>query len=267
MSDLEFIEKTKLEKLFGMDSGYVLNFSNRTFAAFVVGSTGKDIYDERYTYGSGSKANRLRAFWDLESNYLTAKLTSDMLEYCRDSSDGVQNLWNDCHQIVDRLRKMMPVPDVDALIVGETNLDFLAETIRSAIEQHKPESGLDRLHTYVTKRIRGLCEEQGINVSNDKPLHSLIGEYIKSLRRDGLVESEMTDLILKSSISIMDRFNDVRNNWSLAHDNPLLSKHESLLILNYMTNFLNFVSAIEQERKSRVAKQDAAASIDDDLPF
>jgi hypothetical protein len=30
MSDLKFIEREKLEKLFGMKSGYVLNFSDRT---------------------------------------------------------------------------------------------------------------------------------------------------------------------------------------------------------------------------------------------
>jgi hypothetical protein len=35
MSDLTALEKRKLEKLLGMDSGYVLNFSNKTFAEFV----------------------------------------------------------------------------------------------------------------------------------------------------------------------------------------------------------------------------------------
>jgi len=40
----------------------------------------------------------------------------------------------------------------------------------------------------------------------------------------------MTERILKSSISILDAFNDVRNNKSLAHDNPVLNRNESLLI-------------------------------------
>jgi len=43
MSDLAFIEKTKLEKLFQMGGGYVLDFWNRTFADFVLESTGRDI--------------------------------------------------------------------------------------------------------------------------------------------------------------------------------------------------------------------------------
>jgi hypothetical protein len=38
MSDLTFIEKTKLEKQFQMGGGYVLDFSNRTLAEFVADS-------------------------------------------------------------------------------------------------------------------------------------------------------------------------------------------------------------------------------------
>ena len=34
MSDLSSIEKRKLERLLGMGSGYVLNFSDRTFSEF-----------------------------------------------------------------------------------------------------------------------------------------------------------------------------------------------------------------------------------------
>jgi len=39
MSDLSSIEKLKIEKLFGMDSGYVLDFSNRTFHEFTILTT------------------------------------------------------------------------------------------------------------------------------------------------------------------------------------------------------------------------------------
>jgi hypothetical protein len=59
MSDLTNLEKRKLEKLLGMASGYVLNFSNKTFSEFVMDCTGLNIFDPRYEYASGSKANRL----------------------------------------------------------------------------------------------------------------------------------------------------------------------------------------------------------------
>ena len=36
MANLTYVDKLQLEKLFGMGSGYVLNFSDKTFQEFVV---------------------------------------------------------------------------------------------------------------------------------------------------------------------------------------------------------------------------------------
>jgi hypothetical protein len=99
MSDLTYLEKRKLEQFLGMASGYVLDFSNRTFAEFVLDSTGCDIYDSRYDYGSGSKANRLRAFWLKEPNSVVGKLMNEMIEY----GGGREDLKEPCRQIVARL--------------------------------------------------------------------------------------------------------------------------------------------------------------------
>lgn len=44
-------------------TGYVLNFSDRTFAEFFHDNLGIDIYTDKYNYASGSKANRMRGFW------------------------------------------------------------------------------------------------------------------------------------------------------------------------------------------------------------
>jgi hypothetical protein len=63
-----------------MSSGYVLDFSNRTFEELIYESTGKEIYDEKYNLNSGSKANRLRAFWEIESNYVVGKLIGDIFD-------------------------------------------------------------------------------------------------------------------------------------------------------------------------------------------
>jgi hypothetical protein len=56
MSDLTATEKRKLERLLAMGDGYILNFSNRTFSDFVLDSTGRDIYAEKFNYGSGCKS-------------------------------------------------------------------------------------------------------------------------------------------------------------------------------------------------------------------
>src|SRR5882762_5377982 len=100
MSDLTATEKRRFEKLLGMNSGYVLNYSNREFAEFVMDSTGHDIFDSRYDHGSGSKANRLRAFWKKEDNHIVAKLMSDVLDDIDRPSADIEI----CRLIVKRLR-------------------------------------------------------------------------------------------------------------------------------------------------------------------
>ena len=144
----------------------------------------------------------------------------------------------------------------------------MANEVREAIDKNRPEAGLDRLHTFVVKYVRALCDERGITTDRDKALHSLFGEYVRRLHDQGHIESEMTERILKSSISVFEAFNHVRNNQSLAHDNPMLNYDEALLIFNHVASSIRFIRALEaklRERGRRRPEQEMAA--DDDIPF
>jgi hypothetical protein len=251
VSDLAFIERMRLERFFGMGSGYVLDFSNRTFAEFVADSTGCDIYSDKYDDGSGSKANRLRAFWAEESNHLAGKLTSDLLDYytsihptARDDPE-----FEECRRVAQRLQQGAPVEDFDSVTSRLSGRDFEAvvRAVKGAIDKNEPDAGLDRLHTFTVKYVRSVCKNRGIGVDRNKALHSLFGEYVKRLRSDGLIESDMTERILKSTISTMEAFNRVRNDQSLAHDNPVLSYDESLLIFNHVCSVLRFIRDLEAQ--------------------
>jgi hypothetical protein len=50
---------------------------------------------------------------------------------------------------------------------------------------------------------------------------------------------------LRTSISNLDSFNDIRNNRSFAHDNPILNYEESVLIFNNISSTIKFIEAIE----------------------
>lgn len=272
MSDLNFMEKAKLEQLFQMGGGYVLDFSNRTFAEFVTEATGRDIYDPEYDQASGSKANRLRAFWSQEPNHLVCKLTNDLLEYCRPAAgSGGDNsgLFAECERIAARLLQSAPVDALDAITPEGTERGFeeLSRAVRGSIERNEPEAGLDRLHTYVTKLIRTLAERRGVLVTRDKPLHSIFGEYVKALRGADLIESEMTERILKSSIGTMEAFNRVRNESSYAHDNPTLSYDESLLIFNHVCSAVRFIRGLEARAEQAAAAGPSKEWKDDEIPF
>ncbi|GIW89872.1 MAG: hypothetical protein KatS3mg109_0304 [Pirellulaceae bacterium] len=271
MSDLTFIEKMKLEKLFQMGGGYVLDFSNRTLAEFVAESTGRDIYDAKYDYASGSKANRLRAFWTQEPNHLVGKLLDDLLKYCRPALNDPdqRGLYEECQDIVHRLQQSAPVEALDAITAQGTEQGFevLARQVRDCIERNEPEAGLDRLHTFVTKLIRTLVEKWGIPVDRAKPLHSLFGAYIKAIRNAGLIKSEMTERILKSCISTMEAFNMVRNQESLAHDNPVLDYDESLLIFNHVCSAVRFIKALEARAERAAITPEGQEAADDEIPL
>ncbi len=77
------LERGCLEELFGMGSGYVMDFSNRTFGEFFRENAKVDIYAEKYAFNGDSKAKRLRAFIEVETDALVGKMLAELLEYWR----------------------------------------------------------------------------------------------------------------------------------------------------------------------------------------
>jgi hypothetical protein len=287
MSDLTTSEKRKLERLFEMDSGHALNFTHRTLAEFIEEQTGRDVYAKDYPQrGSGSKAWKLRAFWEVEPNHLCGRLVSALIDYRvelltqQEAGGGgffdvnrlpdEERLVEECRRIAARLSQGGAVAEIGAIAAPVPARDFeaVAREVQEAIRRNLPEAGLDRLHTFVVKFVRSICTKRGITVTRDKALHSLFGEYVRALRKADLIESEMTERVLKSSISTLEGFNDVRNEQSLAHDNPMLNYEESLLIFNHVAATIRFVKALE-DKLARPASAAAPEprSPDDDLPF
>lgn len=99
MSSLTTAEKRNFEILLGMSSGYVLHFSDKTFAEFFLEDFSINIDHEKYqTYGT-SKANRLRSFWNQDEDHLVGKVLEQLLLMCDNKSD----LYNKCKITINRL--------------------------------------------------------------------------------------------------------------------------------------------------------------------
>jgi len=261
MSNLNFKEKRYLEKILGMSGGYVLDFSNRTMQEFIIDILGVDIYIDKYSIKGDSKANRLRAFWEIESNYHVGFLLEKFLDYWltqvhtgeRNIDYTDENLHKVCAKIIDRLKSGGSVENLDSIKPNskDESFDKLVSSIKHSINNNEPETGIDRLHTFVIKYVRELCLKYNIEFDKDTPLHSLFGMYVKYLNVSKLIESEMTIRILKSSISVLEAFNSVRNNQSFAHDNSILNYNESLLIFNDISNVIRFIEAIEKQNEPK----------------
>lgn len=249
MSDLTLFEKKKLDMWLEMGDGYLLNFTNRSFGELVFHSVGIDIYDDKYAERSGSKANRFRSFWDKENNYTVGKVLKDIFENWSlyRALNSPENPPVDAIQIVKRLMDNAPVPEIDSIkpLTPEKEFEQLVQSIKKSIEENRPEEGLDRLHTYLIKFFRQKCSSHGFEADKSTPLHSLVGKYSKLLTDKGFLESEISEKILKSSISVLDTFNKVRNDHSYAHDNKVLNYDESILIFGYVTNLIKFIQQVD----------------------
>lgn len=164
------------------------------------------------------------------------------------ATEEVRATYEECSKAVARLSGSDGAHELIALIPNSPEREFsiLAREVRESIERNEPEVGLDRLHTFTVKYFRVLCKKHGISSDKDKPLHSLVGEYVKVLRERGYLESEMTERILKSSISTLEAFNKVRNDQSLAHDNRMLNYDESLVIYAHVASSIRFLEALER---------------------
>lgn len=79
MSSLTDIEKRYLEKLFGMQSGYVLDYSDATFGEFF-NRHGVNIHATKYQIYGTSKAKKMRSFWECEPDTLVGQVLSEMLD-------------------------------------------------------------------------------------------------------------------------------------------------------------------------------------------
>ena len=134
MAHISHLQKMLLERLFLMEGGYVLDFSNNTFQRFIADSVKVNIYDGKYATFGDSKANRLRAFWDLEEDRIVGKLTSDLLNYIktkamlgsREIAACMDNhgLYDECVSLANALN------GADTkLKEGQEELDFLTQEV------------------------------------------------------------------------------------------------------------------------------------------
>lgn len=115
MSNLNRSERRKLEKLFDMESGYVLNFSDRTFRDFF-DEYRVEIDAEQYKAKGTSKANRMRTFWDIADNHIAGRVIEGLIDYATDEQcfadvNPLPPLIDSCMKIAKQLLNSQPVAE------------------------------------------------------------------------------------------------------------------------------------------------------------
>jgi hypothetical protein len=79
-------------------------------------------------------------------------------------------------------------------------------------------------------------------------LHARVGRYVKALKAERNL-TEMSERIIKSSISTFEAMNDIRNNKSFAHDSKnLVPMDEAKLIYDSVTALLRFLKTVDAQK-------------------
>lgn len=254
MVALKHSQMRSIDKAFGMEDGYVLEFSNRLFSEFFDDEFHVDIYGDRYSHKGNSKACRLRAFIETEEEFIVARVLRRLWEeqmalpnyFLREDYDQIRTKFL---TILEQIEGGGAIPSTDAIerFTSDETLEELIAAINRDIGANKPEAAIDRLHTYCMKKFGHLLDGYSVEWTRSEPLHSRAGKYVKALEKSHNL-SNLSRQIIKNSIGVFDKFNHTRNNDSLAHDNVLLSAAEARFIYDSVTALLRFIKALENEK-------------------
>lgn len=242
-----------IERALVMDQGYVLDFSNRTIEMFFEDYFRINFYSDSYSFNGESKAKRLRAIFTTESDSTVAGMLRKLWDYRTTLSDYYKlpdpdeekRLKSEFFSCVDLIAGLNNAPVVLSALERfdeSDTLDNLIYSIERDVREDRYQAALDRLHTYCQRRFRKLLESSGRQVSEEDSLHSRVGAYVKILEAEGVSQISIT--ILKYSISVFEKFNGVRNDQSLAHDNELLDHREARLVLDAVGAVLRFLKSL-----------------------
>lgn len=261
MADLKLVEMRFLDRALGMESGYVLDFTDRTMSEFFDSELRIDIDDARYKGNGGSKARRLRSFLQTEDGLLVARALRALWIY-RDQQallrrggaeeeEGAdeESLKTRYFEIVCRIEGDGGLAAIDAIdrFTRDETLDELVAAIERDVQANKPQVALDRLHTYCMKKFGHLLRQRdGETPDQSETLNSRAGRVFNPLRKAGKVRP-ISGKIMKTTVEVFELFNRVRNDESLAHDNDLVDPAEARYIFDSVVSLLRFLKAVETQ--------------------
>jgi hypothetical protein len=187
MSSLNMRDKRVLEEFFGMGSGYVLNFSDRTFGEFVHEAVDIEIHSDEYSIHGSSKAKKLRAFWEVESDYLVGRLLIALIDYAQETAhettEEAKKLAERSRAIASRL--LAGGPSLDDLKQKAKSLDanHLAEQIRRMEDsvETDPSLAIGTAKELIETCCKTILSERGQEISGTPDIPTLTKATLKEL--------------------------------------------------------------------------------------
>jgi hypothetical protein len=226
-----------------MGSGYVMDFTNSTFAEFFRDVCDIDIYHVRYSTNGDSKARRLRAFWELEPDQTVGRVLNELLdvwEYANDPTGQEKGRYRKCREVAARLTGE-PVKQV------ESAEEFLGHKIELP--------GLGKLHmdSVVTGILSARLDEIEKGLRGKAPLSVIFmcGSVLEGVLLGTAIRSPQD--FNRSACSPKDKAGKVKplHEWSLAQlidvaSDLKLIKLDVKKFSHALRDFRNYIHPFEQ---------------------
>ena len=275
MSNLKAREKARLEKLFNMSGGYVLDFSDATIKTFFYDVVGIDIHDEKYCGKGTSKAKKLREFWRLENDYTVGKITKAMIEEYEEklfaspsfssySSSETENkqLVNSCKAIATRLLSNQVNLDPLKSTASSFNSEHLTEQIRRMENSinDDPALAIGTAKELVETCCKTILSERGKPVTGTPDIPKLTKATLKELKlvpEDIHEQSRGSDVIkrlLSNLATIANGLAELRGLYGTGHGKDGksggLSRRHAKLAVGAASTLATFLFDTHEETKS-----------------
>lgn len=180
MAKLTFVEKDCFVRLFEMEGGYVLDFSNRTFQEFVYDVLSIDIYMK---YPDTSKGRILKAIMQEYDNVAVGKLLLQLMKYMQSKNminDKNGELFKQCADIGNRL-----IGRTASSTLSNVSSNIVTKPITSLVDYEKYSKELQNLSICEdSPQSRGFAFEKylkdffDVNVLQPRGSFKIVGEQI-----------------------------------------------------------------------------------------
>jgi hypothetical protein len=247
MSSLTLQDKRLLEGFLRMREGYVLDFTNPSFGDFVFGAVDMDIHDDKYTIHGTSKANKLRAFWVIESDYLVGRLLNALLDRAEESvhvtTEQDMKMAARCRGIVSRLLTGGPSLDDLKQKADTLNANHLAEQIRRMKDsvETDPALAIGTAKELIETCCKTILAERGKTLTGSPDIPTLTKETLKELKLvpEGIPNAargaDIIKLILRNLSTIGHNLAELRGLYGTGHGqhgaaSGLTSRHAKLAV-------------------------------------
>ncbi len=259
MSSLTTIEKNKLEKLFNMHGGYVLDFSNYTFENFF-NNYKINIYSDKYTQKGSSKAKLLGSFWETESDHLVGQIIEAMIESSTFSNEK-KELVQSCREISQRLHSGKVNLSSLKQVTTEFGLEYIDRQIKRMEDsiENDPDLAIGTAKELIESCCKTILNELKVTF-NEKMLEvpqlaKLTLENLKLVPDSVDPKARGSDIIKKilgNVGAISHGMAELRNMYGTGHGksgaSSSLSPRHARLAVNSASTFVHFVFDTYMER-------------------